>query len=141
MASGATVSQECIRVYNDLKLSKKYRYLIYGMSAGNKEIVVLAAGAAQDWDTFLDELPANEPRYVVYDFQYELASGDGMRNKLAFIAWSPDTAGVQQKMIYAASKEGLKRSLTGIGIEVQANDSDDVAYDIILKTVSKGLAA
>jgi cofilin len=44
-------------------------------------------------------------------------------------------------MIYASSKEGLKKSLTGIAVELQANDNDDIEYDTIIKTVSKGLAA
>lgn len=43
-------------------------------------------------------------------------------------------------MIYASSKEALKRTLTGIAYETQANDADDIEYDTILKSVSKGLA-
>lgn len=43
-------------------------------------------------------------------------------------------------MVYASSKEALKRSLTGIATELQANDADDIEYDSILKTVSKGMA-
>ena len=43
-------------------------------------------------------------------------------------------------MIYASSKEALKRSLNGIATELQANDKDDIEYDTVLKTVSKGLA-
>lgn len=50
----------------------------------------------------------------------------------------PDS--VQPKMIYASSKEALKRSLTGIATELQANDPDDIEYDTIIKIVSKGLA-
>ncbi|KAF4582079.1 Cofilin [Ophiocordyceps camponoti-floridani] len=80
------------------------------------------------------------PRYAVYDFEYSLAAGDGVRNKITFIAWSPDDAGVQPKMIYASSKEALKRALTGIATELQANDQDDIEYDSIIKVVSKGLA-
>lgn len=86
------------------------------------------------------------------------------RNKITFLAWSPDDAGIkvslscsllfgeawglyslalpptQAKMIYASSKEALKRSLNGIATELQANDPDDIEYDTVLKTVSKGLA-
>lgn len=47
---------------------------------------------------------------------------------------------IQAKMIYASSKEALKRSLNGIATELQANDADDIEYDTVLKTVSKGLA-
>lgn len=44
------------------------------------------------------------------------------------------------KMVYASSKEALRRTLTGIATEIQANDSDDIEYETVLKTVSKGQA-
>jgi hypothetical protein len=149
--SGASVSQECITAYNELKLNKKYKFIVFKLSDNNKEIVVEEASADKDWDTFREKLinaqsksksgaVGKGPRYAVYDFEYSLASGEGERNKLTFIAWSPDDAGVMAKMIYASSKEALRRSLTGIATELQANDADDIEYDTILKTVSKGLA-
>ncbi|ODA81631.1 hypothetical protein RJ55_00132 [Drechmeria coniospora] len=149
--SGATVAPECITAYNDLKLSKKHKYVIFKLSDNFSEIVVEEASDNKDWDTFREKLinatsksksgtVGKGPRYAVYDFEYSLSSGDGVRNKITFIAWSPDDAGIQPKMIYASSKEALKRSLTGIATELQANDPDDIEYDTILKTVSKGLA-
>ncbi|PNP37885.1 hypothetical protein TGAMA5MH_10226 [Trichoderma gamsii] len=56
-------------------------------------------------------------------------------NKIILIAWSPDDAGVHPKMIYAASKEALKRSLEGFAYEIQANDSDDLEHSSILNAV------
>ncbi len=47
---------------------------------------------------------------------------------------------LQAKMVYASSKEALKRALTGIAVELQANDADDIEYESVVKTVSKGLA-
>lgn len=43
-------------------------------------------------------------------------------------------------MIYASSKDALKRSLNGIATEFQANDEDDIEYQSVLNKVSKGLA-
>jgi hypothetical protein len=40
-------------------------------------------------------------------------------------------------MVYASSKEALKRALTGVAMELQANDADDIEYDSVFKTVSK----
>ncbi|RBQ83742.1 hypothetical protein VDGD_08897 [Verticillium dahliae] len=148
----ASVSQECIEAYNDLKLNKKYKYIVFKLSDDNKQIVIEEASENKDWETFRERLinatsksktgaVGKGPRYAVYDFQYSLASGEGERNKIAFIAWSPDDAGIMAKMIYASSKEALKRSLTGLATELQANDPDDIEYDSIIKTVSKGLAA
>ncbi|KAB5582600.1 cofilin/tropomyosin-type actin-binding protein [Coniochaeta sp. 2T2.1] len=149
--SGATVSQECVTAYNELKLSKKYKYIIYKLSDDNKQIVVDEASDDKDWENFRQKLihattksksgqVGKGPRYAVYDVEYQLASGEGVRNKITFIAWSPDDAGVMAKMVYASSKEALKRALTGIATELQANDGDDIEFDSVLKTVSKGLA-
>ncbi|KAK6068361.1 cofilin [Seiridium cupressi] len=149
--SGASTSQECINAFNDLKLAKKYKYIIFKLSDDNREIVVEDASTESDWEAFREKLinaqhksktgaVGKGPRYAVYDFEYSLASGEGSRNKITFIAWSPDDAGVMAKMVYASSKDALKRSLNGIATEIQANDSDDIEYDTVLKTVSKGLA-
>ncbi|PHH53933.1 Cofilin [Ceratocystis fimbriata CBS 114723] len=138
-------------MYNQLKLNKKYKYIIFKLSDDNKQIVVDEASEKDDWETFRNKLMNSTtksksgavgkgPRYAVYDFQYTLASGEGERNKLAFIAWSPDDAGVTAKMVYASSKEALKRSLNGVAVELQANDSDDIEFGQIIKTVSKGKA-
>ena len=145
--SGATVSQDCITAYNELKLSKKYKYIIFKLSDDWKEIVIEESSDDSNWENFRQKLldatsksksgaVGKGPRYAVYDFEYNTT--DGVRNKLAFIAWSPDDAGVQPKMIYASSKEALKRSLTGLATEYQANDGDDIEYDTIIKIVSKG---
>ncbi|KAH8205501.1 hypothetical protein TruAng_000407 [Truncatella angustata] len=142
---------DCINAFNDLKLQKKFKYIIYKLSENNSEIVVEDASTNGDWEAFREKLISAQhksktgavgkgPRYAVYDFEYQLASGEGSRNKITFIAWSPDDAGVMAKMVYASSKDALKRALNGIATEIQANDSDDIEYDSILKTVSKGLA-
>jgi hypothetical protein len=42
---------------------------------------------------------------------------------------SPDDAKVKQKMLFASSKEALKRSLVGVAAEIQGTDFSEVAYD------------
>jgi hypothetical protein len=50
------VSQECISAYNDLKLSKKYKYIIFKLSDDNKQIVVEEASSDKDWENFREKL-------------------------------------------------------------------------------------
>ncbi|EFW98459.1 cofilin [Grosmannia clavigera kw1407] len=149
--SGATVSQECVSAYNELKLNKKYKYIVFKLSDDHREIVIEEASGEKDWEVFREKLVnattkvrggnvGKGPRYAVYDFEYSLSSGEGVRNKLTFLAWSPDDAPIMAKMVYASSKDALKRALTGLAVELQANDTDDIEYDTVLKTVSKGLA-
>lgn len=151
--SGATVNAECITAYNELKLNKKYSYIIYKLSDDNKEIVLDSTSEdGPEYENFREKLinattktkfggEGKGPRYAVYDVQYELASGEGTRNKITFIAWSPDDAGIMAKMVYASSKEALKRALNGLAVEVQANDADDIEWASLVKNVSKGAAA
>jgi len=149
--SGVSIAPECVSKFNELKLSKKIKYIIYKLTDDYKEIVVEEASEDADWDTFREKLVSAKsktktgketkgPRYAVYDFSYDLASGEGQRNKITFIAWSPDDAGIQPKMVYASSKDALKRALNGLATEFQANDEDDIEYQSVLARVSKGLA-
>jgi len=41
---------------------------------------------------------------------------------------SPDEAKVKTKMLYASSKDAIRRSLVGIANEIQATDFSEVAY-------------
>ncbi|KAI8946626.1 hypothetical protein F4801DRAFT_53465 [Xylaria longipes] len=50
--SGANVSQECISAFNDLKLAKKYKYIIFKLSDDNREIVIEEASGDKDWENF-----------------------------------------------------------------------------------------
>ncbi|KIM98999.1 hypothetical protein OIDMADRAFT_19945 [Oidiodendron maius Zn] len=149
--SGVSISADCVTKFNELKLEKKIKYIIYKLSDDNREIVVEEASENSDWDSFREKLvnaktknkagkEGKGPRYAIYDFNYHLSSGEGERSKITFIAWSPDDAGIQAKMIYASSKDALKRALNGIAAEFQANDEDDIEYDSVLAKVSKGAA-
>ncbi|CZR53700.1 related to cofilin [Phialocephala subalpina] len=147
--SGVQVDNDCIKQFNELKLGKTLKYIIYKLSDDFGNIVVEETSSDKDWDNFREKLvnaktknkqgkEGKGPRYAVYDFEYDLASGEGKRNKITFIAWSPDDAAIGPKMTYASSKDALKRSLNGIAAEVQANDEDDIEYNTILSKFNKG---
>jgi len=149
--SGVSVAPECITKFNELKLGKSIKYIIYKLSDDYKEVVVEETSEHDDWEAFREKLmnaksktkagkEVKGPRYAVYDFAYNLASGEGSRSKITFIAWSPDDAGIQPKMVYASSKDALKRSLNGLAADLQANDEEDIEYQSILTKVSKGMA-
>jgi len=74
----------------------------------------------------------------VYDFEYEKEGGAGKRNKLTFFSWAPDDSKIKQKMLFASSKDALRRSLVGIAAEVQGTDYSEVAYENVLDKVSRG---
>lgn len=84
-----TVAPECVAKFNELKLNKKIKYIIYKLSDDYKEIVVEDDSSDGNWDHFQEKLlnakaghkgkEGKGPRYAVYDFQYELDGGEGTR--------------------------------------------------------------
>jgi hypothetical protein len=42
---------------------------------------------------------------------------------------SPDDAKIKQKMLFASSRDALRRSLVGIAAEIQGTDYSEVAYE------------
>lgn len=133
-----------------MKLKKKYRYIIYKLSDDNASIVIQKTAESATYDEFVAALPPNECRYAIFDFEYE-KPGEGQRQKICFYAWyvmfsnytiatlyrSPDTSKIKAKMLYASSKDALRKKLVGVATEIQATDLSEVAYDVVLDKVSK----
>ncbi|KAL1923301.1 uncharacterized protein VTP21DRAFT_8281 [Calcarisporiella thermophila] len=134
MSSGVAVNGQCLEVFQSLKLRKTSKYIIFSLSPDFKEIVVEKTGENASYDEFVEMLPPNECRYAIYDFEYE-RPGEGTRNKICFYAWSPDTSKIKQKMLYASSKDALRRQLVGIGAEIQGTDHAEVSYEAVLEKV------
>ncbi|KAF2747706.1 cofilin [Sporormia fimetaria CBS 119925] len=147
--SGVSVNPECISAFNELKLGKSIKWIIYKISDDWKEIVVEETSTDADYGVFRDKLLNAKSkdrrgkegiggRYAVFDVEYELESGEGTRNKITFISWCPDDAPQYPRMMYSSSKEAIKRALNGLAADIQANDADDIEWDNIKSRVSKG---
>ncbi|KAG8942721.1 cofilin [Tulasnella sp. 424] len=135
--SGVAVNQACLDQYQELKLKKQHKYVIYKLNPNMTEIIVDKSSKDTDYETFLGDLPVDEPRWAVYDFEY--SKGDaGKRNKLVFYSWNPDGAKIKQKMVYASSRDTLRKALVGIAAEIQGTDLDEVGHDTVFDRVSKG---
>ena len=84
------------------------------------------------FDDFCSTLPDGDCRYAVLDVAITTKSG-AETNKLIFVAWSDDNASIKPKMLYASSKDALKKTLTGINEEYQATDRSDLDLKDIQK--------
>lgn len=140
-SSGVSVNDAVIQAYNELKTGRKFKYVFFKINDELTEIVVEKEGPANaTYDQFLDELksvPKDDCRYCVFDFEWETAES-GKRNKICFYAWCPETAKLKKKMIYASSKDSLRKKLVGIGAEIQGTDFAEVSYESVFERVSKG---
>ncbi|KAF5317553.1 hypothetical protein D9619_013164 [Psilocybe cf. subviscida] len=136
-ASGVAVNPDCLKEYQALKLGKTHKYIIFTLNKGLTEIVVEKTSTEKDYDKFLEDLPEAECRWVAYDFEFE-KEGAGKRNKIVFLSWSPDDAKIKQKMVFASSRDALKRALDGVAIELQGTDFSEVAYEAVLDKANRG---
>jgi len=135
-SSGVPVHSDCITVFQDLKLKKKYKYIIFSLNKEATEIIVQGAGN-DDYEEFIVKaLPETECRWAIYDFEFE-KEGGGRRNKITFLSWSPDDAKIKQKMLFASSRDALKRALNGIAIEIQGTDLSEVSYEIVFEKANR----
>lgn len=132
---------DALTAFNNFKLGGRKaetNYVIYVLSDDKTQIVVEKKGLASSYDEFVNELPENDCRYAVYDFEFELPNNEGKRNKIVFYTWSPDSSPLRSKMIYASSKDALRRALNGVAVDVQGTDFSEVDYDSVLERVSRG---
>ncbi|KAG2361592.1 cofilin [Suillus spraguei] len=128
MSSGVVAASECLAKFNDLKMKKSLKYILFKLNDSRTEIVIDKTSESSDYEEFLRNLPADGCRWAVYDFNYTLEDGSH-RNKVCFFSWSPDNAPVRAKMVHASSKDALRKSLDGISVEIQGTDSTEVAYE------------
>ncbi|KAF7627814.1 cofilin [Aspergillus flavus] len=135
MSSGVGVDNDCQTKFLEMKLRQKYRYVIYRLSADNKEIVVDKTGSIDStYDDFIGDLSEHECRWAVYDFEPKL-DGDRQIRKLVFISWCPDVAHIRSKMIFTSNKDTLRRQLVGIGLDISGTEFSEISFETILEKV------
>ncbi|KAF2142764.1 uncharacterized protein K452DRAFT_286391 [Aplosporella prunicola CBS 121167] len=157
-SSGVSVSPECISVFNELKLGKDLKWIVYMIADNGKEIVVehtekkSDASQEEQWNAFREFLVNSKTknkagkegpgaRYAIYDVEYDAPGGsygEGTRNKIAFLSWIPDNLAPWPKMVYSSSKDAIKRSLNGVATDIQANDESDIEFESIISNIQKG---
>ncbi|KAM8921233.1 cofilin-2 [Pelodytes ibericus] len=143
LASGVTVNDEVIRVFNEMKvrksssseeIKKRKKAVLFCLSPDKKEIIVeeakqilvgeIGETVEDPYRTFVNLLPLDDCRYGLYDATYE--TRESKKEDLVFIFWAPDNAPLKSKMIYASSKDAIKKKFTGIKHEWQVNGLDDI---------------
>lgn len=147
LASGVSITDECISAFNELRMGKgKVKYVIYKIANNKKEVVVDEIGHDHNYEVFRERLIAARddkgnvaPRYAVYDVEFELGGGEGKRSKIIFISWVPSETPTFSSMLYASTREVLKNALN-IPISIHADDKADIEWNTILSEASGGKA-
>ncbi|RMX43856.1 hypothetical protein pdam_00017849 [Pocillopora damicornis] len=141
MSSGVEVDQAVMDAYNDIKLKKRHAYVVM-MIKDKKKIVVETLGdklpqncsESRNEDIFnsMKKSFGNEPRYILFDFCFTRPN-HSTAQKLALISWCNDDVAIGKKMIYASSKDALKKSFTGLNIEFQCTDPTEFQHAELVK--------
>ncbi|KAK7103327.1 actophorin-like [Littorina saxatilis] len=135
MASGVGILDECLRAYEEVKMGHRWLYVIYKVSENLQICVEERGGHDKTYHDFVNTLKEAEKlkqcRYAIFDVRF--MQGDIPQEKLAFFLWSPDTASIRQKMLYASSKQALRNNMRGIQAEIQCCDDTDLAMSNVLE--------
>ncbi|XP_078515508.1 cofilin-2 isoform X3 [Lissotriton helveticus] len=142
-ASGVAVNDEVIKVFNEMKVrksstpeevKKRKKAVLFCLSPDKREIIVepekqilvgdIGCTVEDPYGSFVKLLPLNDCRYGLYDATYE--TRESKKEDLVFIFWAPDNAPLKSKMIYASSKDAIKKKFTGIKHEWQVNSLEDI---------------
>ena len=121
------IADDIAQHFSDLRMKRTYRFLIVAISEDGTSAQIEKAGArTATFAEFKDAMPANQPRYAVYDLEYKTTDGRN-ESKLVFIMYSPDncTQG-QLRFIYAQNKDPIKAKVSPVHKEMQINDPADL---------------
>ena len=104
---------ECVSEFEQMKIRSAYSYIVFKITDDKKFITIDCKGEkGASFEEFCSKLPDGECRYAVLDVEINTKSG-ATTNKLIFVAWSDDNASIKPKMLYASSKDAIKKALTG----------------------------
>lgn len=153
MASGVQVSDGCKDLYQKVKMKlsgkTKLNYAVFMISGDLTQIVpdpdrVCTPGAGGDtpageqpaeFTDLIANLPQDDGRYIVYDYPYK--GSFGPTSKIVLVMWCPDNVSIKKKMLYASSKDALKKSFNDVGGEFQADCAEDLVHKDMEAKLSK----
>ncbi|CAI2722962.1 unnamed protein product [Schistosoma spindalis] len=128
MNSGIKCHSSCLVAFNDLKMNKRHRYVLFHIDEGGEVRILKEAKREATYQNFREDMiqamELKEGRYVVYDYEYPNKSAD-----LFFIMWTPKNLSTKKNMVYAASKYAVKSQFQGIKHILEAHDLEDISEE------------
>ncbi|XP_020582529.1 actin-depolymerizing factor 5-like [Phalaenopsis equestris] len=128
---GMKVREECRECFMEMKWKRVHRYIVFKIDEGSRAVMVdKLGGAAEGYADLAASLPHDDCRYAVFDFDF-VSIDNCQKSRIFFITWSPTASRIRAKILYATSKQGLRRVLDGVHYEVQATDPSEMGIDVI----------
>jgi len=131
--TGVKLNDACVNMFNEFKLRKTHNWITFKLNDALTEIVIDKTGdPSSTYDEFLKTLPDNDCRYAVATVHYTTPA-EGERTKIVFFLWAPEGSKVKSKMLYAGSKDTVKKGLPGIQTEIQGTDKSEVELNAVIE--------
>ena len=135
VSCGIHPNDDQIKLYNELKVEKVHRFLVFGLNKEVNSLETFGIGKKQEGlKDLISLLPNDDCRYVVYDFEYEtFENPPRATQKLLLFAWCPDKASIKVKVPFTSIKSELMSSFTGIAKALQVSDSSQLDFEELRK--------
>ncbi|CAD2094695.1 actin-depolymerizing factor 1, putative [Plasmodium vinckei] len=119
MISGIRVNDNCVSEFNNMKIRKTCRWIIFVIE--NCEIIIHSKGETTSLKELVDSIDKNnniQCAYVVFDAV----------NKIHFFMYARETSNSRDRMTYASSKQALLKKIEGVNVFTSVVESvQDVA--------------
>ncbi|MEU9084053.1 actin depolymerization factor/cofilin-like domain-containing protein [Streptomyces sp. NPDC048357] len=126
-SSGITVDDSCLSALQELKSKREINTVVYRLNESLATVVVESQGNLTH-EEMLAALPADEPRFVVYDLHFAASDG-ARRSDLVMIFWIPDGALPAHKLAYSSADRVVQDLFDGIQVTVRATNLSHLAYN------------
>ncbi|CRH00634.1 actin-depolymerizing factor 1, putative [Plasmodium relictum] len=119
MISGIRVNDTCVTEFNNMKIRKTCRWIIFVIE--NCEIIIHSKGTTDTITELVDSIDKNQNiqcAYVVFDAV----------NKIHFFMYARVSSNSRDRMTYASSKQALLKKIEGVNVLTSVIESvQDVA--------------
>ena len=135
MKSEFIVDEKLVDEINKSKFSKEQKVWVLSINEIEKKLEVLFKGGMDfAFKDLANHLPSNEPRFVVYHFDYETDEKPPTKTeKLIFIFWSGINSKIKKNFIYTSLISEIVSTLGGIQKQFKIQDYSEIDYDDIRK--------
>lgn len=109
--------------------------MVIALKEEGTRAVVESSGTTDDWNEFVNAVPENDPRIMIYDFMFKHKDGRQI-SKMLYFMYCPDTCtDTKTKFHIANSSMAIKAVCNPINCELQRNDKADLTYEKTLDSL------
>ena len=129
--SGVTCTEEIGTAFNDINRSEA-RFMVAAFDGDTTIKLETKGERSATFADFQKAMEADEPRYAVYDLEWDSAEGRHQR-KVLFIVFIPDGSKVADKFKYSNGKTTFRSKIGHVNKDVTINDRLDLTEAYLLE--------